>query len=417
MVKSICIFEDHKCRQLNPLALTRPVFELRCGMLSLKEKIRRHFSNAALSLWCRDYLAATVRLANPGARVNESAREACLFINGRLLASDTLPGALDFSREFVLVDGKTIVAAFLSAEASSRMTPKSVLTAELAATFDAARPVENAVLIDYPWDLVNHNAAELARDFAVPGPAGSQAGDVHAAAVLVQPEDISIGAGARVRPGAVLDAEAGPIFLGEKVTIMPNAVIEGPVFIGAGSTIKAGARIYEGTSIGPRCKVGGEVEESIIHGFSNKQHDGFLGHSYLGQWVNLGADTNNSDLKNNYGSVKVAINGQKVDSGSLFAGLFMGDHSKTAINTMFNTGTVVGAMCNVFGSGFPPNDIPSFSWGGSDALRQHDPDRAIATARKVMARREVTMSPEEEALLRHIFALTAAERVQRDISS
>jgi UDP-N-acetylglucosamine diphosphorylase/glucosamine-1-phosphate N-acetyltransferase len=174
--------------------------------------------------------------------------------------------------------------------------------------------------------------------------------------------------------------------------------------------IKVGAKIYENTSIGPVCKVGGEVEGSVIHSFSNKQHDGFLGHAYLGMWVNLGADTNNSDLKNNYGSVKLVIDGETVDSGSTFMGLVMGDHSKSAINSMFNTGTVVGVSSNVFGSGFPPKSVPSFTWGGAEGLKTYELERALEVARRVMGRRKMVLSPAEEKVLRVVFDLTKKER-------
>ncbi len=187
----------------------------------------------------------------------------------------------------------------------------------------------------------------------------------------------------------------------------------GPCSIGNGTIVKAGARIYEDTSVGEVCKVGGEVESSIIHSFSNKQHDGFLGHSYLGMWVNLGADTNNSDLKNNYGSVKVVINDEQIDSGSQFMGLTMGDHAKTAINTMFNTGTVVGVACNVFGGGFPPKYIPSFTWGGPEAITTYAMERSIEVAKRAMARRNVQLTDATERLLKKIFDLTRDERRKR----
>ena len=180
---------------------------------------------------------------------------------------------------------------------------------------------------------------------------------------------------------------------------MPNATIMGPAVIGKNSLIKAGSKIYGGTTIGPTCKVGGEVESSIILGFSNKQHDGYLGHSYLGEWVNLGADTNTSDLKNDYTSVKVTIESETFDTTSLFVGLLMGDHSKSAINTQFNTGTAVGISSNIFMSGFPPKWIPSFSWVGEDGLQLYRLDKAIEVAKTVAQRREVTLSAAEMALL------------------
>jgi len=165
------------------------------------------------------------------------------------------------------------------------------------------------------------------------------------------------------------------------------------------------------------CKVGGEVEGSIIHAYSNKQHDGFLGHAYLAMWVNLGADTNNSDLKNNYGSVRVYINGKEVDSGSMFVGLTMGDHSKSGINTMFNTGTVVGVSSNVFGAGFPPKYVPSFSWGGAEGMVTYDIDKGLEVAKRVMGRRKMQLSQAEEKVLREVFAMTKQERSSKPAKS
>jgi UDP-N-acetylglucosamine diphosphorylase/glucosamine-1-phosphate N-acetyltransferase len=185
------------------------------------------------------------------------------------------------------------------------------------------------------------------------------------------------------------------------------------VYIGEGSQIKSCARIYDNVCIGKVCKVGGEVEDSIILPFTNKQHSGFIGHAYLGSWVNIGADTNCSDLKNNYGSVKVYVNGEVVDSGSQFLGVIMGDHTKTAINTMFNTGTIVGFSCNIFGAGFPSKYIPSFSWGGADAVTTYDIQRSIETARRAMIRRDHVMTESDERLFKKIFDLTTKERRKR----
>ena len=265
--------------------------------------------------------------------------------------------------------------------------------------------------ITYPWDLVHANGEQIVADFAVlTGGRGAIKGNVYPGAQLLAAENIFIDEGAVVKPGVVLDAEGGPIYIGKKAKIFPNAVIEGPAFIGEGSMIKIGGKIYENTSIGEVCKVGGEVEGSIIHAYSNKQHDGFLGHAYLAMWVNLGADTNNSDLKNNYGSVRVTINGEEVNSGSMFVGLTMGDHSKSGINTMFNTGTVVGVSSNVFGAGFPPKYIPSFAWGGAEGVETYDAEKALEVAKRVMGRRKIELSEVEEKVLREVFTMTAWER-------
>ncbi|MFQ5584711.1 MAG: hypothetical protein ACE5GL_09785, partial [Calditrichia bacterium] len=200
----------------------------------------------------------------------------------------------------------------------------------------------------------------------------------------------------------VIDAENGPVWIDEDAVIMANAVLEGPIYIGKKSRIKIGAKLYENTTIGPVCKIGGEVEGSIIQGYSNKQHDGFLGHAYLGSWVNLGADTNNSDLKNNYGMIRVLLNGKPVNSGKRFLGLMMGDHSKTAINTMFNTGTIVGVNCNIFGAGMPPKFVPSFSWGGAEGIADFILDKAMHIAKNVMARRNVEFTHRDEQLFKEV---------------
>jgi len=213
-----------------------------------------------------------------------------------------------------------------------------------------------------------------------------------------------------VHPGVVLDARSGPIVIDSDAVIMANSVIQGPTYIGPGSQVKIAAKIYHGTSVGPQCKIGGEVEESVIQGYSNKQHDGFLGHAFVGEWCNLGAGTTNSDLKNNYGSVRIWCNGEWCDTGSQFIGLLMGDHSKTGINTSLNTGTVVGVSCNIFDAGLPPKFVPSFSWGRSGLLATYGLPQAIETARRVTARRSIWFGEDEERLLQSVFQSTMSER-------
>jgi UDP-N-acetylglucosamine diphosphorylase/glucosamine-1-phosphate N-acetyltransferase len=424
MADYLCIFEDDRAEQFLPLTYFRPVYELRCGMTSLREKILRAYPRSMASLHCRSYLAELVRERSAQAAVNQLPPARCLLLNGRIIADDHLAKKIPLRGEdrlYLSGDG-TLVAARItctpggSSSFSSIQARISDGNAITAASFSSL-PTEqvDVNLVSYPWHLVNGNGRQIAEDFEQllkdkkrKGP--KIRGRVYAGARLLGRKNIVIGGGSKVKPGAVLDAENGPIILGKNVTIYPNAVVEGPAFIGDGSLVKIGAKIYENTSIGEICKVGGEVEGSIIHSYSNKQHDGFLGHSYLGMWVNLGADTNNSDLKNNYSSVKVTINGHAVDSGSQFVGLTMGDHSKSGINTMFNTGTVVGIGCNVYGGGFPPKYIPSFCWGGSEELVTYELDKCLEVARKVMARRKVQMSPAEERLFRTVFEMTRAER-------
>ena len=210
----------------------------------------------------------------------------------------------------------------------------------------------------------------------------------------------------------LLNASEGPIWIGDDVTIMEGSVIKGPVAVLEGSVIKMGAKIYPGTTIGPYCKVGGEISNSIVLGYTNKAHDGFLGDSYIGKWCNLGAGTNISNLKNNYSNVKLwnYLEGRFIDTGMQFCGLFMGDHSKCGINTMFNTGTVVGVFCNIFGSGYPRNFIPSFSWGGAHGFKEHKIEEALNTASKVLLRRGCELSVDEIDSFKNIFNETKKYR-------
>lgn len=405
MTPNLCLFEDERFAQFHPLTLTRPVFELRCGMVSLREKIARQFPHAQHYLFCRDYLAQQTREALPRCRVNEMPNAASWFVNARFLFHAPLPE--NPKHEMLLKHNGKAVAAYLKPERFAQDATNLQLPERLD---EVAEHELEGQWLNYPWDLVHANAKEIARDFAFHNRGGQILGKFYPNVTLLDEKNIFIAKSAKVKPGVVLDAEDGPIYIDEGATIMPNASLQGPLYVGENSTIKMGAKIYEGTSLGAVCKVGGEVEESIIHGHSNKQHEGFLGHAYLGEWVNLGADTNNSDLKNNYSTVKVMINGESIDSGSLFAGLFMGDHAKCGINTMFNTGTVVGVMSNVFGAGYPSKAIPSFAWGGVERVETYALDKALEVARRVMARRKREPTPAQEKVLRHVFALTEAER-------
>ena len=418
MVDTICIFEDEFHRRLLPLVHMRPVYDLRCGMHTLRQKIVRQYPGARLALHVRSTLAGLVREQNPGIPVNELGGEGCLFINGRLLASHGLAQLIPLEGpDAVYTMGEMLVAARLSGP-TYPMLHGTVSDPFFAPLFRGLpRNEVAATLIEFPWDLINRNGGEIAADFeqVAPPPGQRIQGVVYEGAHLVEPACIVIGEGTRVKPGVVVAAEDGPVFIGRNATIFPNAVIEGPAFIGDRTLIKAGAKIYGNTSIGEVCKVGGEVECSIIHSHSNKQHDGFLGHAYLGMWVNLGADTNNSDLKNNYSNVKVEIGGQRVDTGHLFVGLTMGDHVNTSIGTCFNTGTVVGPCCNIFGTGLPPKNIPAYSWGGTAGFVTYDVEKCISVARVMMARRGVECGPVDEAMLRTVFEQTVEERSQAGV--
>lgn len=409
-MREIRLFEDSSYRSLLPLVYTRPVSALRCGVLLLQEKIARRYPKAEITLFCRDYIADLLK-GRDSFGVNRATvgREGALFVNGRLLIDEVIP--LEGKEEIGIQD-EDIVYARLSQENAKKLTPQIFLERRVLQTLKGVKVKKVKVpLLKYSWELVQRNGGEIVRDFELlVGKKGANHGKIYEGSYLLNPSQIYIGKGSKIKPCVVLDAESGPIYIGENVKIFPNAVVEGPAYIGDGTSLKINAKIYENTSIGPVCKVGGEVEGSILHGYSNKQHDGFLGHAYIGEWCNLGAGTSNSDLKNNYGNVKVWVDGKFIDSGSMFVGLTMGDHSKAGVNTMFNTGTVVGVSSNVFGAGFPPKFIPSFSWGGAAGLTTYKLDKGLEVAERVMARRKIKLGAREEKLFRTIFELTKGER-------
>jgi UDP-N-acetylglucosamine diphosphorylase/glucosamine-1-phosphate N-acetyltransferase len=410
---NVCIFEDEGFKNLLPLTYTRPVFELRCGIFTLREKIQRLFPDSPVTVLCRDSLAEVVREENSAVNVNTLVDDDHILINGRALIDGQWLAKIDLTKEGIYCQEKEIVVAVVRKEGLEILRRKigQPLTTEDFGHLN--KFPATATLLNYPWDLIHHNSDQITSDFELLESAGVIDGQIYPHVSLIERKNIFIAQGASVKSGSVLDAEIGPIAISQGAKIFPNATIIGPAFVGENSLIKAGAKIYEGTSIGEYSKIGGEVEESIIHSYSNKQHDGFLGHSYLGQWINLGADTNNSDLKNNYGSVKVQLYGRTIDTHSQFVGAMIGDHAKTSINSMLNTGTVIGPFSNVFGGGFPPKYIPAFSWGGSDGLEEYDFDKAMETAGRVMKRRNKDLSPPLFALYRSIFEMTQPERTSR----
>ncbi len=410
----LCLFEDLHASNFLPLTYFRPVYDLRCGMLSLKERIIRHLTPKSTSLLVREYLADVVKEENPGDEVNKVSADHCLFVNGRMIM--TAPVARELKKgksDCVFTCGHRIVAIRLSGKNVQRAMASGIPDVVDLSNVTGAPTVEvEARLVEYPWDLVYSNETELVNDFAMltRKKVGGKA-DVFKSASLIERKRIRLGAKSIVGAGAVLDASDGPIYIGNNVRIFPTAVIEGPCFVGDGSMIKAGAKIYGNTSIGPLCKVGGEVEHSIIHSHANKQHDGFLGHSYIAPWVNLGAGTTTSNLKNTYGNVKVHINGKPTDSGRMFVGLTAGDHVKIGINGTIDTGTVIGPMSNLYGTVIPPKYVPAFSWGIGGNLSTYDVERAGIVATTVMSRRNIVASNAYMQLIRHVFTLTNNERI------
>jgi len=405
----LVVFEDAGFHSLLPLVYPRATFNLRCGFDNLLSKIETAFGRQADALFVRPALAAVMderqrTQYDPPRPVNRvPATDGQLWINGRLLVRD----AFDLPVGTAAWQGETLLAAHVDRATAARIGPAELLDSQkLRQTLSALKPaaISESVftLFDYPWEVVAANAGEIVRQARA---AMQQSiGLVYPGAHLVREADVHVGAATKVKPGAVLDAESGPIFVGQNVTISPNVTITGPVYIGDNCLIQPGASIRGGTSIGPTCKVGGEVEGTIFHAYSNKQHDGFLGHSYVGEWVNLGADTINSDLKNTYGPVRVFLNGEEIDTGETFVGAFIGDHAKTGIGTRLPTGCVVGYASNIFVSQYAPKFTPSFTWLTDDGHHPQNVDKAVSVARTVMSRRNRQLTPAEEALFRSIAA-------------
>jgi UDP-N-acetylglucosamine diphosphorylase/glucosamine-1-phosphate N-acetyltransferase len=381
-------------------------------MTTLKEKIIRAFPKEKIMLKCRNYLQAFVKADNPKCKVNHFDNDDYLFINGRIIAPSNLKNILSVKsgEEKVFVSKEIVVAAKISGKGIKDLSLDKVEVIDTELFKNLPSEEIEIACASYLWDIVYLNGKEIHSDFKIYTKNKSSASKKYPGVSFVNKKSIFIGKDVDVKPGVVLDASTGPIFIEKNVTIFPNAVIQGPVYVGESSKIKSCATIYPNVSIGKVCKIGGEVEDTIIHPYTNKQHSGFLGHSYIGSWINIGADTNNSDLQNNYGTIKVQVNGRHIDSGKQFVGLMMGDHSKTAINTMFNTGTVVGFSSNVFGAGFPPKYIPSFGWGGNESMKEYKLAKALETAKAVFARREKDFKKEDELLFETIYNLTKENR-------
>ncbi|GAB5519121.1 MAG: GlmU family protein [Rhodothermales bacterium] len=402
----LCLFEDQHVAHLAPLVLTRAVYRLRLGVRSIARRHHDVFEPTAMLFHMRHAVRPSVKQRTFG--------RGTLFINGRYVPepgelADRLKAAAQPGEPGRLfMQDETVVAAWVP-DRTLTLEAETLPAVEL---FDglATEDVEGARLITRLWDLLDDLRGTLRQDIAACAPKDSlQHADVHPSAIVVNPEAIFCGRDVTIKPGSILNAEAGPIYLDESVTVHEAAVLRGPLYLGPNSHAKAQANL-EGVALGPYCKVGGEVHGVIMQGYSNKGHAGFLGDSFLGEWCNLGADTNNSNLKNDYGTVSLynEVTGAYEDSGQQFLGLFMGDHSKCGINSMFNTGTVVGVSCNLYGAGLPPRYVPSFSWGGSDGLVPYRLDKALRVAEAVMARRSRRLTPNDRAILSMLWDSTHA---------
>lgn len=403
MSMTIGFFEDEKWTQFQPLTWTRPVFALRCGIDRLFEKGLRAYGQAEAAYWTRPLVAAVWQEAVPGQPVNNAACRGGLWLNGRLMSGAELAATIPVKGPdcLFLVNGE-VAAVRLATKCFGDLVNEQGL-------FDPQRCLNmpkktvDLSLAEYPWDLIDALHIEIAADISARSTKAFEAlpqGVYHSGTHPVYVE-----AGVLIAPGTVLNTAEGPIWLGRDVQVDALSYLEGPLAVGHGSRIKTGAKIYGHTALGPVCKVGGEVEGCIVQGFSNKQHDGFLGHAFLGEWINLGANTNNSDLKNNYGGIRIRIGGKTVQTGRQLLGLIMGDHAKSAISTRFNTATVVGAFANVFSSDFPPKTVPNFAWLGRRLMTTRAPE-AMDMARRMMRRRQIELTPAYEDMVSALYAMT-----------
>ncbi|QYN50398.1 GlmU family protein [Apibacter sp. ESL0404] len=382
---NIILFDGKEYSDLLPLTFTRPVAELRMGILTFAERWKLIFQTEKISYLTQGYLSEKYTLQN---------EEENVFINPAYFPNQDFIFQLKnlkFGEAFYyqeeLVAAKTTLENF----------QLNKFVKKLDITFESFH-------IQYPWDLFTYNSDAITYDFQLITQGRKSCTLSNTVRIIGDPSQLFVEEGA-VAECAVLNTKEGPIYLGKNSEIMEGAMIRGSFALGTGSKINMGAKVYGGTTIGPYSKVGGEVNNIIILGYSNKGHDGFVGNSVIGEWCNLGADTNSSNLKNNYAEVKLwNYTKQKfIKSGLQFAGMIMGDHSKSAINTQFNTGTVVGVSANIFTSGFPPNIIKSFSWGGKSESPNFKLEQAFEVAERTMKRRGIELSEQDKKIIEYIY--------------
>lgn len=387
------LFDDNTWQNLLPLTFTKPVAEIRIGILTITEKWETYLS-CKLTFQTQEYLSSKYKAVYTNNAV---------FINGKICPTPELLSQinnLEFNKG--IKKGNTLIA-YRSNQASS-------LNIEDALSNSVETDI-NYLSVENTWDIFSKNGEAIKQDFELLTRGRTSQPLSSSNTVIGDAKAIFLEEGAVVE-AAILNTKSGPIYIGKDAEIMEGSVVRGPFALCEHSALKLSTKVYGPTTIGPHSKVGGEVNNSVVFGFSNKAHDGFLGNSVIGEWCNLGADTNNSNLKNNYGNVKLYNYAQQkmVDTGLQFCGLTMGDHSKCGINTMFNTGTVVGVGANIFGGGFPPTHIPSFSWGGAEGMEDYQFDKMIETANRVYARRSISMSTEEKQILQTVFDKTKKDR-------
>jgi UDP-N-acetylglucosamine diphosphorylase/glucosamine-1-phosphate N-acetyltransferase len=397
----LIFFDDHRLPRLYPLTLTRPAAELRIGILTIKEKWARRLGESQSKFLTVSYLREKYDFATESDN---------LLINGRFLPNDALLAAIaDLPKGGLLVREDVIIAAKFTADELYRCaSPDGLIWNETLNGLERIGFAGDCVEITRPWDLFGKNDAALREDFALVTK-GRTSQPLSSTNQLIG-NDIFIEDGAQIEC-ATLNTKTGPIYIGAHAEVMEGSLVRGGLAMLEHSGLKLGTKIYGACTFGPHVKIGGEVNNSVVLGYSNKGHDGFLGNSVLGEWCNLGADTNNSNLKNNYAEVKMWDYETRrfTNTGLQFCGLIMGDHSKAGINTMFNTGTVVGVSSNIFGSGFPRNYIPSFAWGGAQGITSFALPKAYEVAERMMERRKIPFTDADRNILKRAMEIDGFE--------
>ena len=391
------LFDDINRKHLLPFTHTRPVADIRCGILTMRERWELCLQQATGSL-TQPYLSHVFPTGNTAD---------AWYVNGGVFATYALVMAIQALQPGqALVKGNDIIAARLT-DTIHDLAAFYHHTATLPAQyFD-----QDTFLLQRPWDIFAMNDRAIREDYALITN-GRKSAAIPAGVTVTGAEHIFIEEGANIYAGSIINATTGPVYIGKDVEILEGCMLRGPLAVCEHGVLKMGAKVYGATTIGPGCKAGGEISNVVFFANSNKGHDGFLGNAVIGEWCNLGADTNCSNLKNNYDEVQVWSEAEDklVRTGLTFCGLLMGDHSKCSINSMFNTGTVTGVSCNIFGGGFPEKFVPSFSWGMGADITTYAFDKAMETANRMMARRGKKLSDAETEMYRHIFEHTKAQR-------
>jgi UDP-N-acetylglucosamine diphosphorylase / glucose-1-phosphate thymidylyltransferase / UDP-N-acetylgalactosamine diphosphorylase / glucosamine-1-phosphate N-acetyltransferase / galactosamine-1-phosphate N-acetyltransferase len=385
----VYIYEDELYQNFLPLVNLHPVFSLYCGRLTLYEKVKKYYPNEDVCLLTRPLLKEITEEKYSDTKVNQinNTDNISLYISARAILTQKI-NIRGKEETFINKDGDVI--GFRARNSKVKVTlinTKSILKLNL------SRKQVNAVCVKYLWDLIELNHQELISDFS-----GSAIyGKINKKAVVIgNTKKVYLGHNAEIEPAVVIDVRKGPVYIDDNAKILASSKIIGPAYIGKNSVVDM-AKINSGTTIGENCRISGEIEASILHGFINKHHYGFIGHSYIGEWVNLGAGTTNSDLKNNYSTVKVRVDNKEIDSEQMKVGCFIGDHAKTAIGTMIPTGAVIGIFANVLESS---KLIPNFFWSKG---KRWQIGQALNTANAVMMRRNKVLTKAEESLIRKLY--------------